>query len=144
MAQGSPSLLVGIRGVMRGRGNMDNRGGMVGSSMIRSSMMDLGGKKGGRGISSTMRNISRCMYFCSILFRNMISFNSFRSSMRLANYRCYTSKVRFKYMEGTSMIRSSMVDNRGGILGSSMIRSSMVDRGGMCISTTPAVYFSDI
>ena len=107
---------------MRGRGNMYNRGGMIGSSM-----MDKGGKKGIRGISSTVGNISRCMYFCSILLRNMIGINSFRSSMRLANYRYYTSKVRFKYMEGSSMIRSSMVDrsgmvdNRGGVQGSSML-----------------------
>ena len=62
MAQGSPSLLVGIRGVIRGRGNMNNRGGMVGSSM-----MDRGGKKGSRGISSTMGNISRCM--CMLIFK---------------------------------------------------------------------------
>ena len=82
---------------MRGRGITDTRGETVGISMIRSSMMDRGGKKGSRDISIIMGNISRCMYFCSILLRNMISINSFRSSMRLANYRCYFSKVKFKH-----------------------------------------------
>ena len=120
-------LVVGSRGVIRsrgmirGRGSMDNRGsvrgrgsmvgssmedrgGMVdGSSMVRSGMVDnRGGIVGSsmvrsRGISSTIGNSSRCMYSCSILLSIMISINSLRSSMRLANYRCYTSKVRFKY-----------------------------------------------
>ena len=115
------------RGMIRGRGSMDNRGsvrgrgsmvgssmedrgGMVdGSSMVRSgmvdnrggivgsSMVDGGSMVRSRGISSTIGNSSRCMYSCSILLSIMISINSLRSSMRLANYRCYTSKVRFKY-----------------------------------------------
>ena len=103
------------RGMIRGRGIMDNRGsirgkgsmvgssvmdrgGMVdGSSMVGSSMVDRGGMVGSRGISSTIGNSSRCMYSCSILLSIMISINSLRSSMRLANYGCYTSKVRFKY-----------------------------------------------
>ena len=51
-------------------------------------MMDKGGKKRSRDISIIMGNISRCMYFYSILLRNTISINSFRSSMRLVNYRC--------------------------------------------------------
>ena len=88
---------------MVGSGMVDNRGGIVGSSMvdggsmIRSSMVDRGGMVGSRGISSTIGNSSRCMYSCSILLSIMISINSLRSSMRLANYGCYTSKVRFKY-----------------------------------------------
>ena len=98
-------------------GMVDNRGGMVGSSMldggsmirssmvdggsmIRSSMVDRGSMVGSRGISSTMRNSSRCMYSCSILLSIMISINSLRSSMRLANYRCYTSIVRLKHRGG--------------------------------------------
>ena len=114
--------------MIRGRGNMDNRGGMVGSSMIRSSMrlanyrcytsnvrfkymegssmirismVDRGGMEGSMCISTTMGNSSRFMYSCSILLRNMIINNRLRSSMRLANYRCYTSKVGLNTEEET-------------------------------------------
>ena len=55
---------------------VDNR-----SSMIRSGMVNRGGMVGSRGISSTMGNSNRCMYSSSILISIMIGINSLRNSI---------------------------------------------------------------
>ena len=85
-------LVVGSRGLIRGRGmigsggsSMDNWSWGVGSnmvdnssSMIGSGMVDSGGMVDLQG--------------CSIILSIMISINSLRSSMRLTDYLCYTTQ----------------------------------------------------